>query len=445
MAPVDTPGTSDHAPEVDPAPAGEAPAHRAVAVPFLVPKRCGTCPEAVPERMRAWPVGCCAREQVTDPARLPDLPEPGLSARFRPGFAGRAGPRTSGGTTLIIVTRPGVTEDELDEIRERVESLGLRTHVSKGENRQIIGCIGDEERLSSLPLLGLRGVEAVHPVMRPYKLASREFSAEQTRIPLADHTLGGPATVMIAGPCSVEGEAMALETARTVQSAGASAFRGGAFKPRTSPYSFQGLEEEGLEILARVRRMTGLPVVTEVMDTRHVETVAGHVDVLQVGARNMQNFALLREVGRVHRPVLLKRGMSATVKDLLLAAEYVMKQGNMQVILCERGIRTFERATRNTFDIGAIPVLKEESHLPVLADPSHAAGRRALVPPLAFAAVAAGADGLMVEVHPRPEEALSDGEQSLDFAQFRALIRDLAPFAAAAGRPLATAANPSRE
>ena len=345
---------------------------------------------------------------------------------------------------MIIVTRPGVTDDEIDEIRERVESLGLRTHISKGENRQIIGCIGDEERLSNLPLLGLPGVEAVHPVMRPYKLASREFSPAPTRIPLSDRSLGGSSIVVIAGPCSVEGKAMALETAAAVRNAGASAFRGGAFKPRTSPYSFQGMEAEGLEILARVRAESGLPVVTEVMDTRHVEAVAGHVDVLQVGARNMQNFALLSEVGRVHRPVLLKRGMSATVRDLLLAAEYVMKQGNMQVILCERGIRTFETATRNTFDAGAIPVLKEESHLPVVADPSHAAGRRALVAPLAFAAVAAGADGVMVEVHPRPEEALSDGEQSLDFSQFRTLMEDLGPFAAAAGRSLAPAGGVPR-
>ena len=338
---------------------------------------------------------------------------------------------------MIIVTRADVTDDEVDQIRERVESLGLRTHVSRGENRTIIGCIGDEERLEDLPLLGMAGVEAVHPVMRPYKLASREFSAAPTRIPLADRDLGGRSVAVIAGPCSVEGADMVLETARAVREAGACALRGGAFKPRTSPYSFQGMEMEGLEILAQARVESGLPVVTEVMDTRQVETVAGHADILQIGARNMQNFALLTEVGRVHRPVLLKRGMAATVKDLLLAAEYVMKQGNMKVILCERGIRTFETSTRNTFDVSAIAILKRETHLPVIADPSHAAGKRDLVAPLSFSAVAAGADGLMVEVHPRPEEALSDGDQSLDFGQFRGLMADLRPFAEAVGRTLA--------
>ncbi len=337
---------------------------------------------------------------------------------------------------MIIVTRVGVTDEEIDHIRERVESLGLRTHLSRGESRTIIGCIGDEDRLQHVPLLALPGVEAVHAVTRPYKLAAREFSAGPTRIPLGGVELGGNALVVIAGPCSVEGEDMLLETARFVRQAGARALRGGAFKPRTSPYSFRGMEDEGLEILSRARKEGGLPVVTEVMDTRQVEVVAGHSDVLQVGARNMQNFALLSEVGRVHRPVLLKRGLAASVRDLLLAAEYVMKQGNMNVILCERGIRTFETATRNTFDVSAIPVLKRETHLPVIADPSHAAGDRSLVAPLAFAAVAAGADGLMIEVHPRPDEALSDGEQSLDFGEFEALMSALGAFAHAAGRQL---------
>ncbi len=338
---------------------------------------------------------------------------------------------------MIIVTRIGVTEDELDQIRERVESLGLRTHVSRGESRTVIGCIGDEERLQHVPLLSIPGVESVHPVMRPYKLAAKEFSAQPTRIPIGEVQLGGPEVVVVAGPCSVEGEAMLRETALGVKAAGARALRGGAFKPRTSPYSFRGMEEEGLELLAATRVESGLPVVTEVMDTRQVEAVAGHADVLQVGARNMQNYALLTEVGRVHRPVLLKRGMSATIQDLLLAAEYVMKQGNMDVILCERGIRTFETATRNTFDVSAIPVLKSETHLPVLADPSHAGGYRFLVAPLAHAAVAAGADGLLVEVHPDPELAMSDGDQSLDLEGFRAFMRALAPFVTAAGRTLA--------
>ena len=293
---------------------------------------------------------------------------------------------------MIIVTRRGVTEDELDHIRERVESLGLRTHVSRGEERTIIGCVGDEERLRSVPLRSIPGVDAVHEVLKPYKLASREFAATPTTIPLGDVELGAGEVVTIAGPCSVEDHPMMLETARKVGSAGARALRGGAFKPRSSPYSFQGLGEEGLQILADVRSETGLPVVTEVMDTRQVELVAAYADVLQIGARNMQNFSLLTEVGRLRRPVLLKRGMAATVKDLLLAAEYVMSQGNPNVILCERGIRTFGTETRNTFDVAAIPVLKRETHLPVVADPSHAGGRRDLVTPLACAAVAAGCD-----------------------------------------------------
>jgi len=337
---------------------------------------------------------------------------------------------------MIIVTRRGVTDQEIDHIRERIEALGLRTHVSRGESRVVIGCIGEEERLSEAPLLSIPGVETVHPVMKPYKLAAREFAAGPTRIPLGPVEVGGPEVVVVAGPCSVESEESMRETARAVASSGAHGIRGGAFKPRSSPYSFRGLGEEGLRILSDVRSETGLPVVTEVMDTRQVELVAGYADVLQIGARNMQNFTLLTEVGRVHRPVVLKRGMSATVKDLLLAAEYIMNQGNMNVILCERGIRTFETATRNTFDLAAIPVLKRETHLPVIADPSHAAGRRDLVAPLSYAAIAAGADGLLVEVHPDPETALSDGDQSLDLDEFRALMEGLRPFAEAAGRSL---------
>lgn len=338
---------------------------------------------------------------------------------------------------MIIVTRRGITADELDHIRERIEALGLRTHVSRGEHRTIVGCIGDEERLQHVPLLSIPGVDAVHSVLKPYKLASSDFAAEPTRIPMGDVEVGGPEVVTIAGPCSVEGREMMLATAKAVRGEGARAIRGGAFKPRSSPYSFQGLGEEGLAILADVRAETGLPVVTEVMDTRQVELVASYADVLQIGARNMQNFALLTEVGRLQRPVLLKRGMSATVKDLLLAAEYVMSQGNPHVILCERGIRTFGTDTRNTFDLAAIPVLKRETHLPVVADPSHAGGRRHLVAPLSYAAVAAGADGLLVEVHPDPETATSDGEQSLDFDEFAGLMGQLRPFVEAAGRVMA--------
>ncbi|MGE0159209.1 MAG: 3-deoxy-7-phosphoheptulonate synthase [Gemmatimonadales bacterium] len=337
---------------------------------------------------------------------------------------------------MIIVTKRGVTQDELDHIRERVEALGLRTHVSQGAHRTVIGCVGDEERLQHISLMSIPGVEAVHAVMRPYKLASREFAAEPTRIPLGACEIGGSEVVVIAGPCSVEGPDMLLRTARAVGRSGGRALRGGAFKPRTSPYSFRGLGEEALGMLAEVRAQTGLPIVTEVMDTRQVELVASYADMLQIGARNMQNYNLLTEVGRLRRPILLKRGMSATVEDLLLAAEYVMSQGNPNVVLCERGIRTFGTATRNTFDLAAIPVLKQETHLPVIADPSHAGGRRDLVAPLSFAAIAAGADGLIVEVHPEPETATSDGDQSLDFGEFASLMSALRPFAAAAGRSL---------
>ncbi len=337
---------------------------------------------------------------------------------------------------MIIVTRPDATEEDIDRIRERVEALGVRTHLSRGAHHCVIGCVGDEEPVAELPLRSMPGVEAVHPVMKPYKLAAREFVAEPTEIPLGDGVVGGSRFTVVAGPCSVEGREMLSATAKAVRDAGAHALRGGAFKPRTSPYSFRGLGMEGLELLAEVRREDGLPVVTEVMDTRQVEVVAEHADLLQIGARNMQNFALLSEVGRVQRPVLLKRGMSATVEDLVLAAEYVMRQGNTHVILCERGIRTFETATRNTMDLGAIPILKRETHLPVLADPSHAGGLRELVAPLGYGAAAAGADGLMVEVHPEPAAALSDGDQSLTFPGFRSFMEGLERFVVAAGRTL---------
>ena len=327
---------------------------------------------------------------------------------------------------MIIVTKKGVTQDQLDHIRERIESLGLRTHMSRGESRTVIGCLGDESLLEHVPLLSIPGVEAVHQVLKPYKLASREFSPEPTEVTLGDTAIGGNELVVIA--------------ARHIRAAGARALRGGAFKPRSSPYSFQGMAEDGLKMLADVRSETGLPIVTEVMDTRQVDLVASYADVLQIGARNMQNFSLLTEVGRLRRPVLLKRGMSATLKDLLLAAEYVMSQGNSDVILCERGIRTFTTETRNTFDLAAIPVLKRETHLPVIADPSHAGGRRHLVAPLSYAAIAAGADGLIVEVHPDPETATSDGDQSLDFAEFDAFMDGLRPFVVAVKRGLAARA-----
>ena len=339
---------------------------------------------------------------------------------------------------MIIVTRPNVTDAELDHIRERVETLGMRTHLSRGEHRTIIGCIGDETLLHEAALLSIAGVESVHPVLKPYKLASHEFSTGPTIVRVGDAAeVGGRALSIIAGPCSVEGRDMLRETGRSVADSGAAMLRGGAFKPRSSPYAFQGLGEAGLRMLAEVRAETGLPIVTEVMDTRQVELVAEYADVLQIGARNMQNFSLLSEVGRVQRPVLLKRGLSATIKEFLMAAEYVMAQGNRDVILCERGIRTYETATRNTLDVAAIPVLKAETHLPVMVDPSHAGGRADLVAPLSFAAIAAGADGLVVEVHPCPEQALSDGDQSLTLQNFEKLMRQIRPFAEAAGRTVA--------
>jgi 3-deoxy-7-phosphoheptulonate synthase len=289
-----------------------------------------------------------------------------------------------------------------------------------------VGCVGDEARLRDLPLMTLPGVETVMAVEKPYKLASRAYVATPTIVELGEGAFGDGEFAVIAGPCSVEGRDMLMETGKSVKAAGAVAMRGGAFKPRTSPYAFRGLGEEALVLLAEAREETGLPVVTEVMDTRHVELVGKYADVLQVGARNMQNFSLLSEVGQSQKPVLLKRGMSATIEDFLLAAEYVLSCGNRKVMLCERGIRTLERATRNTLDIGAIPFLKHETHLPVLVDPSHAAGRRDLVLPIALAAVAAGADGLLVEVHPDPDRARSDGDQSLNLSQFADFMADVA-------------------
>ena len=348
--------------------------------------------------------------------------------------------------TMIIITKPDITDDELDHLRERIEAAGLHTHLSRGEHRTIIGCIGDESRLHELPLRSIPGVESVMPVLKPYKLASREFVVNRTVVRVgADAVIGGNELTIIAGPCSVENSAMLNETAAAVKASGATILRGGAFKPRSSPYSFQGLGKEALQLLVATRKAHGLPVVTEVLDTRDVDLVAEHADMLQVGARNMQNYALLAELGRVQRPVLLKRGLSGTISELLMSAEYIMAHGNHQVVLCERGIRTFERATRNTLDVSAIPVLQRESHLPVIVDPSHAGGEASLVAPLAFAAIAAGADGLIIEVHPHPETALSDGDQSLDFAAFAKLMLRVPAFAEAAGRTFTPHAAAQRQ
>lgn len=337
---------------------------------------------------------------------------------------------------MIIVLRPDATEEQKDHIVRKLKSLGLQAHISKGTERTVIGAIGDEAVLRTIPLEAIPGVEAVHPILKPYKLASREFRKENTVIRVGNAEIGGRKIVVMAGPCAVENKALLVQIADEVKKAGAGFLRGGAFKPRTSPYTFQGLGEEGLKYLAEARERTGLPVVTEVMDPRDMDAIVKYADMVQIGARNMQNFRLLKEVGEHHKPVLLKRGISATIKEWLMSAEYIMAGGNHNVILCERGIRTYETATRNTLDLSAVPVLKQLTHLPVIVDPSHAVGKWDLVAPMAKAAVAAGADGLMIEVHSNPEEALSDGEQSLKPGVFKQLMDELRPIAKAVGREI---------
>ncbi len=338
---------------------------------------------------------------------------------------------------MIIVLKPDVSQKEIDHIVEKLTEYGLKAHLSQGAERTIIGAIGDERQLANLPLAVFPGVEKVMPILAPYKLVSREFRREDSVIAVSEKVrIGGNRIHVMAGPCAVEREDLLLLIAQEVAAAGATVLRGGAFKPRTSPYSFQGLEDRGLDLLVEARRRTGLPIVTEVVDPRDVALVAQKADILQIGARNMQNFRLLTEVGGQDKPVLLKRGLSATIKEFLLSAEYIMARGNHRVILCERGIRTFETATRNTLDLSAVPLIKQWSHLPVIVDPSHATGKWELVAPLARAAVAAGADGLMIEVHANPEEALCDGEESLKPERFRSLMADLRKVAAAVGREL---------
>ncbi len=337
----------------------------------------------------------------------------------------------------IIVLKPGATDSDIQHIVDKLHKKGLEAHISKGTERTIIGVIGDTSRVSEDEENSIRAIESVENVMRiikPYRLASREFHNEDTTIDVSGRVIGGKKVQVIAGPCAVESREVVLKIAQSVKDAGASFLRGGAFKPRTSPYTFQGLGEEGLQILAEAREKTGLPVVTEVMDPRDVEVVSRYSDIIQIGARNMQNFRLLLEVGEARKPVLLKRGLSATIKEWLMAAEYILSRGNHQVMLCERGIRTFETATRNTLDLSAVPLLKQLTHLPVVVDPSHGVGKWDLVVPMARAAVAAGADALMVEVHTNPEEALSDGEQSLKPTVFRQLMAEISGVAKSIGR-----------
>src|SRR5918911_3575257 len=334
----------------------------------------------------------------------------------------------TGAPELLIVMGASATQEQVDEVVARLDEAGCSALVTPGREATVIGAIGERELLATLPLEVFAGCEQVLPILKPYKLVSRELSPDPTVIETRGRRIGDGYFGFIAGPCTVEYREQTLETARAVNAAGVTMLRGGAFKPRTSPYTFQGLGEEALDILQEAREETGLPLVTELMDPRHVDAVVEAADVIQIGARNMSNFSLLAEVGRASKPVLLKRGLSATVEELLMAAEYVVKEGNSRVILCERGIKTFETAMRFTLDIGAIPVLKRETHLPVIVDPSHAAGQRDLVLPLARAAVAAGADGIIVEVHPAPEEALCDGPQQIpadDFEDFAAEIRAL--------------------
>lgn len=337
---------------------------------------------------------------------------------------------------MVIVMKMGATEEQVNSVVKRIEELGFNPHLSEGKEHTIIGVIGDERPVDQGLFELLDGVERIVPILKPFKLASLDFKKEGTIVPINGVAIGGERVVVMAGPCAVESEDLLMETAWAVKASGATILRGGAFKPRTSPYSFQGLGEKGLKLLALAREKTGLAVVTEVMAPEQVPLVAEYADILQIGARNMQNYALLHAVGEAKKPVLLKRGMMSTLEELLMSAEYILSHDNYRVILCERGIRTFERYTRNTLDINAVPVLKGLTHLPVIVDPSHGTGKWELVGPVSRAAVAAGADGLIVEVHSRPEQALSDGSQSLRPDKFARLMVETRRVASAVGRTL---------
>lgn len=340
---------------------------------------------------------------------------------------------------MIIVMKQGASAQQQEAVEKRIVELGYQPHVIYGKTRNVIGAIGEERGKEKLQLLqSMSGVDNVVPILKPYKLASLEVQPEPSAVEIAPGlAIGGKEFIVVAGPCAVETREQICDTAKAVKSAGARLLRGGAFKPRTSPYSFQGMEEEGLKLLAEARELTGLPIVTEVVNPRDVELVARYADVMQVGARNTQNFALLKMLGQLDKPILLKRGMATTIQEFLMSAEYVLSEGNRKVILCERGIRTFETATRNTLDISAVPVLKQQTHLPVMIDPSHATGHSALVPSMCYAAAAAGADGLLVEVHPCPENATSDGPQSLRPDDFTAMMKKLRQFVDVCERTLA--------
>jgi 3-deoxy-7-phosphoheptulonate synthase len=338
---------------------------------------------------------------------------------------------------MIIVMSPHATAEQIQTVEDRIKELGYACHEIVGVERKVIGAVGDERGKDRLQAIeSMPGVESVVPILKPYKLASREVKSSNTVCQVGDATIGGEEIAIMAGPCSVESREQVCTTAKLVKKAGANFLRGGAYKPRTSPYSFQGLAEEGLILLQEAKEQSGLPIVTEVMNPREVDLVAQYADVMQVGARNVQNFSLLKELGKIDKPILLKRGMMTTSKEFLMSAEYILSEGNRDVILCERGIRTFETATRNTLDLSCIPVLKKETHLPVIIDPSHATGHWDLVESMARAAIAAGADGLMIEVHPDPACAFSDGPQSLKPAKFAALMDNIRPFIKLMGRTL---------
>jgi 3-deoxy-7-phosphoheptulonate synthase len=338
---------------------------------------------------------------------------------------------------MIIVMSSDATPEEIEKVENTIRELGYTPHAISGVERKVIGAVGDErgkDRLQSIETMG--GVESVFPILKPYKLASREVKAENSVIEADGVAIGGSAIAIIAGPCSVESKEQICTTANLVKDSGANFLRGGAYKPRTSPYSFQGMEEDGLKLLASAKEVSGLPIVTEVMNPREIDLVMQYADIIQVGARNMQNFSLLKELGNINKPILLKRGMMNTIKEFLMSAEYILSEGNNQVILCERGIRTFETATRNTLDISCIPVLKKETHLPIIIDPSHATGHWEMVESMSRASIAAGADGLIIEVHPDPVKAFSDGPQSLKPEKFAKLMKNLRPFAELMGRTL---------
>ena len=342
---------------------------------------------------------------------------------------------------MIIVINGKTSDSHVEKVVQKLEEMGHKVHISRGENRIVLGVIGDVKNLASVPLYAFDGVEEIIPIAKPYKLASREFKSFDTTVKVKDVVIGGKEVVVMAGPCVVENKKQIFETAQQVKAAGAKILRGGAFKPRTSPYSFQGLEEDGLKLLAQAGEETGLAVVTEVMSVNQIELVGKYTDIFQVGARNMQNFVLLKELGKIKKPILLKRGMSASLEELLLSAEYILSQGNYEVILCERGIRTFENYTRNTLDLSAVPALKRLSHLPIIVDPSHATGRWRLVSPMSKAAIAVGADGLLIEVHPDPKSSLSDGAQTLKLDTFAQLMKEIKPIVQAIGRELGTSAE----